>query len=178
MSDDCDSHGLKPSLFYRWQKEFFENGAAAFEKTDRRTAQAQQRRTAELEARLKKKDKAIAEIMEDLINEKKDLGALSGVWVQPDLRDRIVDFVRERAEQTELPASRLVGWIGMGASKFFDWKRRHGQVNEHNAWAPRDHWLEDWEALEAFPEARPRIISDHGPQFVAADFAVLPAEQR
>ena len=27
VSDDCDSHGLKPSLFYRWQKEFFENGA-------------------------------------------------------------------------------------------------------------------------------------------------------
>ena len=22
VSDDCDSHGLKPSLFYRWQKEF------------------------------------------------------------------------------------------------------------------------------------------------------------
>ena len=58
---------------------------------------------------------------------------------------RIVDFVRERAEQTELPASRLVGWIGIGASKFFDWKRRYGQVNEHNAWAPRAHWLEDWE---------------------------------
>ena len=46
VSDDCDSHGLKPRLFTRWQKEFFENGAAAdFEKTDRRTAQAQQRRT-------------------------------------------------------------------------------------------------------------------------------------
>lgn len=74
VSDDCDSHGLKPSLFTRWQKECFENGAAAFEKTDRRTAQAQQRRTAELEARLKKKDNVIAEIMEDLINEKKDLG--------------------------------------------------------------------------------------------------------
>ena len=26
--------GLKPSLFYRWQKESFENGAAAFEKTE------------------------------------------------------------------------------------------------------------------------------------------------
>ena len=70
---------------------------------------------------------------------------MSGVWVQPDLRDRVVDFVRERAEQTELPASRLVGWIGIGASKFFDWKRRYGQVNEPNAWVPRDHWLEDWE---------------------------------
>ena len=63
VSDVCDSHGLKPSLFYRWRKAFFENGAAAFEKTDRRTAQAQQRRTAELEARLKKKDNVIAEIM-------------------------------------------------------------------------------------------------------------------
>ena len=76
VSDVCDSHGLKPSIFYRWQKEFFENGAAAFEKTDRRTAQAQQRRTAELEARLKKKDNVIAEIMEDLINEKKRPGGL------------------------------------------------------------------------------------------------------
>ena len=56
VSDDCDSHGLKASLFTRWQKAFFENDAAAFEKTDRRTARAQQRRTAELEARLKKKD--------------------------------------------------------------------------------------------------------------------------
>ena len=44
MSDDCDSHGLKPSLFYRWQKAFFENGAAAFEKTDRRTAEAQRKK--------------------------------------------------------------------------------------------------------------------------------------
>ena len=70
---------------------------------------------------------------------------MSSVGVQPDLRDRIVDFVRERAEQTELPALRLVGWIGIGASTFFDWKRRDGQVNEHNAWAPRGHWLEDWE---------------------------------
>ena len=76
VSDDCDSHGLKPSLFTRWQKECFENGAAAFEKTDRRTAQAQQRRTAELEARLKKKDNVIAEIMEDLINDKKRPGGL------------------------------------------------------------------------------------------------------
>ena len=35
VSDVCDSHGLKPSLFTRWQKECFENGAAAFEKTDK-----------------------------------------------------------------------------------------------------------------------------------------------
>lgn len=33
----------------------------------------------------------------------------------------------------------------MSKSKFYDWKRRHGKVNEHNAWIPRDHWLEQWE---------------------------------
>jgi transposase InsO family protein len=82
---------------------------------------------------------------------------LKGVWVQPDLRDRIVDFVRERAAQTELPAARLVAWIGISASKFYDWRRRYGKVNEHNAWIPRDHWLEDWEkrAIVDFYQAHP-----------------------
>jgi transposase-like protein len=76
VSDVCDAHGLNPNVFYRWQKEFFENGAAAFEKTDKRTAKAQQRRFAELETKLKKKDTVIAEIMEDLIAEKKGRGGL------------------------------------------------------------------------------------------------------
>ena len=31
------------------------------------------------------------------------------------------------------------------ASKFYNWRGRYGQVNEHNAWIPRDHWLEAWE---------------------------------
>jgi putative transposase len=36
-------------------------------------------------------------------------------------------------------------WIGVGSSKFHDWKHRFGKVNEHNAWVPRDHWLTDYE---------------------------------
>ncbi len=158
VSDVCDAHGLNPTQFYRWQTEFFENGAAAFARIDKRAAQAEQRRQGELESKLKKKDAVIAEIMEDLIAEKKGRGgALSGVWVQPDVRDRIVDFVRERAAQTELPAAQLVAWIGISARKFFDWKRRYGRVNEHNAWIPRDHWLEDWEkrAVVDFYQAHP-----------------------
>jgi len=30
VSDICDQHGLNPNLFYSWQKQFFEHGAAAF----------------------------------------------------------------------------------------------------------------------------------------------------
>ena len=40
-----------------------------------------------------------------------------------------------------MPVSRLLRWVGIGTSKFHDWKHRFGKVNEHNAWLPRDHWL-------------------------------------
>ena len=39
----------------------------------------------------------------------------------------------------------IVKWLGLGASKFYDWRDRYGQVTEHNAQLPRDHWLEPWE---------------------------------
>src|SRR5271168_3143973 len=41
--------------------------------------------------------------------------------------------------------SGLVAWLGVAASKFYDWRTRHGLANEHNALVPRDWWLEDWE---------------------------------
>jgi len=57
----------------------------------------------------------------------------------------VVDCVRRWNERTEIPAQRLIGWVGITQSKFHDWRRRYGKVNEHNAWIPRDWWLEDWE---------------------------------
>jgi putative transposase len=70
---------------------------------------------------------------------------LNGVWTQPDIRDEVIDYVRTWSDKTELAAGRLVGWIGIGRSKYHDWKARFGQVNEHNSYVPRDWWLEDWE---------------------------------
>jgi transposase len=40
VSDLCDELGLQPTVFYRWQKEFFENGAAAFQSKSRPDHQA------------------------------------------------------------------------------------------------------------------------------------------
>ena len=57
----------------------------------------------------------------------------------------MVDYVRLWSERTEIPAQTLIGWLGITPSKFHDWRRRYGKVNEHNGWIPRDHWLEDWE---------------------------------
>jgi transposase InsO family protein len=61
------------------------------------------------------------------------------------VRDQIVDFVRRWSEASEIGAGRFVGWLGVSASKFYDWRERYGRVNEHNGWVPRDFWLEDWE---------------------------------
>jgi len=35
IADLCDELGLQPTVFCRWQKEFFENGAAAFQQRRR-----------------------------------------------------------------------------------------------------------------------------------------------
>lgn len=59
-----------------------------------------------------------------------------------DTRDEVVDFVRAWSEKTEVAADRFIRWIGVARGKFFDWKKRYGKANEHNALVPRDHWIE------------------------------------
>ena len=46
ISELCDKQGLQPTVFYRWQKEFFENGAAAFQPKARPNHSAEQERIA------------------------------------------------------------------------------------------------------------------------------------
>jgi putative transposase len=56
-----------------------------------------------------------------------------------------MDFVQRWSEATGIGAVHFVGWWGVSTSKFYDWRERYGRVNEHNAWVPRDFWLENWE---------------------------------
>jgi transposase len=76
VSELCEQERIQPTQFYNWQKQFFENGAAAFDpkpsKPDRREAQ----RIEVLEAKLRKKDEVISELMEDHVKLKKELGDL------------------------------------------------------------------------------------------------------
>ncbi len=44
ISDLCDELALQPTVFYRWQKGFFENGAAAFQRRGRTNHQAERER--------------------------------------------------------------------------------------------------------------------------------------
>lgn len=76
ISDLCDRHGIHPTMFYRWQKEFFENGAAALEPRSKRAANREQQRIACLEQKLQRKNEVLAELMEEHIQLKKELGEL------------------------------------------------------------------------------------------------------
>jgi hypothetical protein len=44
-------------------------------------------------------------------------------------------------ERSEIPCKRLLDWAGLETSKFHNWKKRYGKVNEHNGQIPRDWWL-------------------------------------
>ncbi len=46
VSELCDKQGLQPTVFNRWQKEFFENGAAAFQQKARPNHPAERERIA------------------------------------------------------------------------------------------------------------------------------------
>jgi putative transposase len=61
------------------------------------------------------------------------------------VRDEVVDYVRYWADKTDVKATKMVKWIGIARSKFYDWRSRYGKLNEHNAWIPRDFWLTDCE---------------------------------
>lgn len=76
VSKLCDELGLQPTVFYRWQKEFFENGAAAFQARARANHQAEQERIEYLEKKIQRKDEVLAELMGEHIALKKSLGEL------------------------------------------------------------------------------------------------------
>lgn len=76
VSDICDKHELHPNVFYKWQKLFFERGAAVFEKESSRQEKKLEKKIAGLNNKLSHKDEVIAEIMEEQIKLKKNLGEL------------------------------------------------------------------------------------------------------
>jgi putative transposase len=70
---------------------------------------------------------------------------LNGSWAKIDVRDDVVDYVRYWSERAAISTCCLVGWIGIGRGKYYQWSERYGKANEHNALIPRDFWLFDWE---------------------------------
>jgi len=77
VSDLCEQHRINPSLFYQWQRTFFENGARAFEGSGNARSETKlEKQVQALEARLQRKHEVLSELMEEHIRLKKDLGEI------------------------------------------------------------------------------------------------------
>lgn len=75
VSDLCEEYNLQPTVFYQWQKRFFENGAAAFERASPAGQQdPAARKMAALEEKVRKKDEVLIELMLEHVALKKSLG--------------------------------------------------------------------------------------------------------
>lgn len=75
----------------------------------------------------------------------------------PDVRDSVIDYLKKWSAKTEIAGCQLVLWLGLSLSKYYDWKKRYGRVNEHNGLVPRDFWLESWEkeAIISYHDSNP-----------------------
>ena len=76
VSDLCEKHGIAVNQFYRWQKEFFENGHIAFENGRQAKAveDAKDSKIKQLEAKLQRKNEVLGELLEEHVQLKKELG--------------------------------------------------------------------------------------------------------
>ena len=77
VSDLCDEYHILPTQFYQWQKQLFENGAAAFErKNGKPRTDARDQKISRLEAKLTEKNEVVAELLQEHVQLKKELGEL------------------------------------------------------------------------------------------------------
>ena len=76
VSDLCDQLGIAPNLFYRWQKEFFDNGHTVFDngRKSKAVEEAKDKTIEQLQAKLQRKNEVLGELMEEHVRLKKERG--------------------------------------------------------------------------------------------------------
>jgi len=76
VSELCEEYGIQPTVFYRWQKQLFEGAANLFERQSPKKDRRSEEKVQALEAKLRKKDEVLSELMEEHVALKKSLGEI------------------------------------------------------------------------------------------------------
>ncbi len=78
VSKLCDELGIKPTVFYSWQRILFENAHLALEngRKSKVVEDAREKKIEQLEAKLQRKNEVLVELMEEHSQLKKDLGEI------------------------------------------------------------------------------------------------------
>jgi len=74
------------------------------------------------------------------------------MWIEPEIRDSIVEHVSYLSSRSGIPVKKLLAHIGLCRVKFYKWVKRAGLPNRHNGKIPKRHWLTPAEikAIEEF----------------------------
>jgi transposase-like protein len=77
VSSLCEAYQIHPSLFYKWQKELFDNAEQMFGVQQKPKEDSQEKaRIKQLEAKLAQKNEVLAELMQEHIQLKKEYGEI------------------------------------------------------------------------------------------------------
>ena len=76
VSGVCDELGLQPTQIYTWQKQLFDNGESAFSKPGRKppNVDIKDRQIQALQAKIQLKNEVVAELLQEHVQLKKELG--------------------------------------------------------------------------------------------------------
>lgn len=80
------------------------------------------------------------------------------MWVEPDVRDEIIGFIRFVVSMSALSTRKLLQLVGIPSSRFYDWIKRQGCVNRHNGKIPREHWILDEERNAIISYCRDKVL--------------------
>lgn len=78
VSDICAREGIKPSVFYSWQKELFDRGSNIFDGSKKTLplTSKYQKTIDKLEHKLQQKNEVLAELMQEHLSLKKEYGEI------------------------------------------------------------------------------------------------------
>ena len=135
VSTIVDKHTIHDVQFYQWQKQLFEKGAVVFERKPnghnvRRQEAAKDQKIEQLEAKIQQKNDVMAELLEEHIKLKKNLGnpkatlgndpsaesmpkltllAISTHWTFGCLGRRVKDLPKPKRPATPVKKANVVG---------------------------------------------------------------------
>ncbi|MBM4224768.1 MAG: transposase [Gammaproteobacteria bacterium] len=76
VSKICEESGVAPTVFYRWQEALFANAALSLENKYRPERNKDQAKIEKLESQIRMKDATMAELLQEHVALKKELGEL------------------------------------------------------------------------------------------------------
>jgi putative transposase len=77
--------------------------------------------------------------------------------VDVDVRDGVVEYAQVMHQKAAIPMERLIGWIGITRSKYYQWGGRMGRANAHNGRIVKKHWVLPWEREAIMGYARKHL---------------------